>query len=114
MISGSYRIGDPKVSSRAPRTGRARPADLQLARHPFLQVRQELQAHGACREIALELLSCGDIEQYLRLQFPEHSFPDHLASSIHASTEGNSLFMVDLLRTSPIGASSHRRIDDGL
>jgi hypothetical protein len=74
-----------------------RPSDLQLARHPFLQVRQDLQAHGDCREIALELLSCGDIEEYLSLQFPEHTFPPHVAPWIHASTEGNSLFMVDLV-----------------
>ena len=74
-----------------------RPSDLQLARHPFLQARQELQAHGDCREITLELLSCDDIEEYLNLQFPEHTFPANVAPWIHASTEGNSLFMVDLV-----------------
>ena len=75
-----------------------RPSDLLLAKHPFLQVRQELQAHGACREVALQFLSSFDIEQYLALRFPGHSFPDDLASSVHGCTEGNALFMVDLLR----------------
>lgn len=75
-----------------------RPSDLQLVRHPFLQVRQELQAHGACRELALDFLHSGDIKLYLALQFPEHSFPADVASWIHATTEGNALFMVDLVR----------------
>jgi tetratricopeptide (TPR) repeat protein len=75
-----------------------RPSALLLAKHPFIQVRQELQAHGACRELALGFLSSGDAEQYLALQFPEHSFPADLAPSIHAKTEGNALFMVDLVR----------------
>ncbi len=75
-----------------------RPSDLRLAKHPFLQVRQELQAHGACRELALNFLSSGDVEQYLGLHFPEHSFPADLAISIHGTTEGNALFMVDLVR----------------
>ena len=75
-----------------------RPSDLLLAKHPFLQVRQELQAHGDCREVALQFLNSFDIEQYLALQFPGHSFPDNLAPSVHGCTEGNALFMVDLLR----------------
>ena len=75
-----------------------RPSDLLLARHPFLRVRQELQAHGVCRELALGFLTAADVEQYLALQFPEHSFPADLAPSIHANTEGNALFMVDLVR----------------
>src|SRR5262249_2776388 len=39
-----------------------------------------------------------DIERYLALQFPQHRFPEGLAALIHAKTEGNPLFMVDLLR----------------
>ena len=90
-------LGSRIVGMRVLLVATYRPSDLQLARHPFLQARQELQAHGDCREIALELLSCDDIEEYLRLQFPEHTFPAHVAPWIHASTEGNSLFMVDLV-----------------
>jgi predicted ATPase len=43
-------------------------------------------------------LSCQDIERYLALEFPEHRFPEGLATLIHDKTEGNPLFMVDLLR----------------
>jgi predicted ATPase len=75
-----------------------RPTDLLLSKHPFVLVKQDLQARGVCREIALELLTHQDIERYLALQFPQHRFPEELAALIHAKTEGNPLFMVDLLR----------------
>jgi serine/threonine protein kinase len=75
-----------------------RPTDLLLSKHPFVPVKQDLQTHGVCREIALELLTRADVERYLALEFPEHRLPEGLAVLIHAKTEGNPLFMVDLLR----------------
>ena len=75
-----------------------RPSDLLLAKHPFLQVKLELQGRGACREILLEFLSAGEVEKYLALDFPEHRFPAELPRLIHAKTEGNPLFMADLVR----------------
>jgi predicted ATPase len=75
-----------------------RPSDLLLARHPFLQVRPDLQARGVCREIELEFLSRSEIEKYLALEFPEHCFPAELPALIHSKTEGNPLFMADLVR----------------
>ena len=75
-----------------------RPTDLLLSKHPFVPVKQDLQARGVCREVALELLVRRDIERYLALEFPEHRFPEEFAPLIHNKTEGNPLFMVDLLR----------------
>jgi predicted ATPase len=75
-----------------------RPTDLLLSKHPFIPLKQDFQARGVCREIALELLTRHDIERYLALEFPQHRFPAELAALIHARTEGNPLFMVDLLR----------------
>jgi predicted ATPase len=75
-----------------------RPSDLLLAKHPFLQVKPDLQARGACREIELEFLSRSEIEKYLALEFPEHRFPAELPALIQSKTEGNPLFMVDLVR----------------
>jgi tetratricopeptide (TPR) repeat protein len=75
-----------------------RPSDLLLAKHPFLQVRPDLLARGVCREIELEFLSRLEIEKYLALEFPEHCFPTELPALIHAKTEGNPLFMADLVR----------------
>src|SRR5262249_26995014 len=75
-----------------------RPTDLLLSKHPFVPLKQDFQARGVCREIALELLTQQDIERYLALEFPQHRFPEGLAALIHAKTEGNPLFVVDLLR----------------
>jgi serine/threonine protein kinase/tetratricopeptide (TPR) repeat protein len=75
-----------------------RPSDLLLAKHPFLQVKLDLQGRGLCQDIELEFLSSEDIEQYLDLEFSEHRFPVELTALIHTKTEGNPLFMVDLVR----------------
>ncbi len=75
-----------------------RPTDMQLARHPFLQLKPELQARGLCREVPLEFLSRGEVERYLELEFPDHRFPAELLNMIYARTDGNPLFLVDLVR----------------
>jgi predicted ATPase/predicted Ser/Thr protein kinase len=75
-----------------------RPSDLALSNHPFGPVKLELQGRGVCREIALRFLSRDDFDRYLALAFAGHQFPDELTAVLHARTEGNPLFMVDLLR----------------
>jgi tetratricopeptide (TPR) repeat protein/predicted Ser/Thr protein kinase len=75
-----------------------RPSDLLLSQHPFLHVKLELQGHGVCGEILLAFLSPPDVERYLALEFPEHAFPATFDALIHTRTEGNPLFMVDLVR----------------
>jgi predicted ATPase len=75
-----------------------RQSDMLLAKHPFLQVKPNLQARGTCREIELGFLSSSEIEKYLALEFPEHRFPAELPALIHSKTEGNPLFMADLVR----------------
>ena len=75
-----------------------RTEELLLSRHPFAQLKLELQARGVCRDIALAFLSREDVGAYLALEFPEHRFPPELPALIHARTEGSPLFMVDLVR----------------
>ena len=75
-----------------------RPTDLMLAHHPFLQLKRELQMHGSCREIPLDFLTQEEVQRYLASEFPANTFPAELAALIHSKTEGNSLFMVDLVR----------------
>ncbi len=73
-------------------------SELLLLKHPFIGVKRELQTRGACREIEVEFLSPGDVERYIALEFLGNCFPREFAGLIHARTEGNPLFMVDLLR----------------
>lgn len=75
-----------------------RVSDLLRSQHPFGPVKLELQGRGVCREIALPFLSRTDFDRYLELAFAEHQFPMEFADLLHARTEGNPLFMVDLLR----------------
>ncbi len=78
--------------------GAYRPSDLFLAKHPFIGVKRDLQARGACREIDVDFLSAEHVERYLTLEFPENCFPREFAGVVQSRTEGNPLFMVDLLR----------------
>ena len=75
-----------------------RPSDMLLSKHPFLQIKPDLQARGVCRELLLTFLSEAEIAEYLRLEFPGHRFPAEFPRLIHARTEGNPLFMADLAR----------------
>ena len=76
----------------------SRPSDLRLANHPFLSLRQDLQARRLCHELALDMLTPDDVERYFALEFPGHRFPLELPRLIHAKTEGSPLFMADLVR----------------
>ncbi len=73
-----------------------RPSELQLGKHPFQQVKLDLQSRGVCREAPLDFLSRAEIERYLELLFPESHFPAGFVEMIHTKTEGNPLFMTDL------------------
>jgi serine/threonine protein kinase/tetratricopeptide (TPR) repeat protein len=76
----------------------SRPSDLAQARHPFLPLKLDLVARGLCREISPGFLDEAAIDRYVALQFPEHVFPKEFASVIRQRTDGNPLFMADLLR----------------
>lgn len=75
-----------------------RPTELLLLKHSFIGVKRDLQGRAQCREIEVEFLSPSDVERYIGLEFLGQSFPREFAGLIHSTTEGNPLFMVDLLR----------------
>ncbi|MBO0861269.1 MAG: protein kinase [Chloracidobacterium sp.] len=75
-----------------------RPSELLLARSPFVQVMLDFQTRGLRREIALRFFGSHQIERYLAVEFPGHNFPREFPAFIQEKTEGNPLFMVDLIR----------------
>jgi predicted ATPase len=75
-----------------------RPSELVQTKHPFLSLKLDLQARGACREIYLQYLQPSAVTEYIALEFPNNSFPEDFIRLIHQRTEGHSLFLVDLLR----------------
>jgi hypothetical protein len=79
--------------------GSLRPAELTGANHPLRGVRHELQAKGLCEEIALELLSRDDVAAYIEARFGglSSSALRQLAARVYERTEGNALFMVNMV-----------------
>jgi tetratricopeptide (TPR) repeat protein len=75
-----------------------RQSEMLLNRHPFVGVRQELQKQNLCREIEIERLTLEDVTSYLAAEIPRGDFSPELAEVVYRRTEGNPLFMTDLVR----------------
>ena len=69
-----------------------------LQKHPFRRVALELTTQHVATEMPLMLLSRECIGEFLEIEFPGHEFPPDLGDVLHARTEGNPLFMADLVR----------------
>jgi tetratricopeptide (TPR) repeat protein len=91
-------IGTRFETTRVLVVGTYRPSDLQRERHPLVPVKLELQARSLAREITVEFLTREDLLDYLALEIPGHRIPPDLVDLLHARTEGNALFMADLVR----------------
>lgn len=77
--------------------GTYRPVDLIVSGHPLKAVKQELLAKQQCAELPLEYLGEEAVNNYLSARFPANRFPSELAGLIHERTEGNPLFMVNVV-----------------
>jgi DNA-binding winged helix-turn-helix (wHTH) protein/tetratricopeptide (TPR) repeat protein len=78
--------------------GTYRPVDVILAGHPIKNVKRELQAHRLCHELPLEYLTEEDVTQYLTARFPGQYLPSRFRRTIYRRTEGNPLFLVNLVQ----------------
>jgi DNA-binding winged helix-turn-helix (wHTH) protein/predicted ATPase len=79
--------------------GTYRPAALVLGNHSLKAIKQELQAKRQCGEgeVRVELLSTQEVSEYLVRRFLYNQFSPDLAAEIHRRTEGNALFMVNIV-----------------
>ncbi|HEY7411790.1 MAG TPA: protein kinase, partial [Vicinamibacteria bacterium] len=75
-----------------------RPSELLSAKNRFLQVKLQWQRSSASRDVPLGFLGREDVERLVALRFPDHRFPPELLQLVHAKTEGNPLFLSDMLR----------------
>ncbi len=73
-----------------------RPSELQLAQHPFLALKLDLQTRGVARELPLAFLTENEVRAVLALKFPGSALPPEVARLIHSRTEGNPLFVADV------------------
>ncbi|MBA2491608.1 MAG: AAA family ATPase [Gammaproteobacteria bacterium] len=74
-----------------------RPVEVNLGDHPLKGVKQDLRIRGYCEDLPLDYLSARDVGIYLEQRFPDNAFPKALAAFIHRRTEGNPLFMLNVV-----------------
>jgi len=72
--------------------------EMQVSQHPFAQLRGELIARGHLDEVAVSFLELGDVRDYLRLAFGDFPTRADVASLVFQRSEGNPLFMVEVVR----------------
>jgi predicted ATPase len=77
--------------------GTFRPVEVILSGHPLKAVKHELESHQFCEELALGFLSENAVADYLKLRIPMGQLPEELPQLIHGRTEGNPLFMVNMV-----------------
>lgn len=79
--------------------GTLRPVDMTAGEHPMRSIQPELLAKGLCEEVSLALLSHDDVAAYVEARFggAPPSGLHRLAAQVHARTEGNALFMVNMV-----------------
>jgi predicted ATPase/DNA-binding winged helix-turn-helix (wHTH) protein len=77
--------------------GTYRPADVILQEHPLRTVKQELQLHGQCAALSLGFLTKAAVREYLTVRFPRGQFPEALSQVLYRRTDGNPLFIVNVM-----------------
>jgi tetratricopeptide (TPR) repeat protein len=75
-----------------------RPTAVQRRDNPFLRLKLDLDRRGICQEMPLPFLTVPDIEEYLARRFPQNRLRPEFAALVHERTEGNPLYMIDMLR----------------
>jgi tetratricopeptide (TPR) repeat protein len=66
--------------------------------HALTKLKLDLERRGMCREISVSFLTADDVASYISMQFPGHAFLETLPQIVHQRTEGNALFMAEMLR----------------
>ncbi len=79
--------------------GTYRPMEMLAHDHPLRTMKQELELHRYCEELRLKLLSEKDVAGYLAKRFSSDGSrqSDSLAAMIHERTDGNPLFMINVV-----------------
>ena len=77
--------------------GTYRPVETLSGEHPLRAVEQDLLLHGQCERLSLAYLAERAVGEYLDGRCAGHRFPPELAARIHQRTDGNPLFMVNMV-----------------
>ena len=79
--------------------GTYRPMEMLAEDQPLRTMKQELELHRNCEELRLKPLSEEDVAGYLAKRFSSNRSrqSDSLAAMIHERTDGNPLFMINVV-----------------
>lgn len=80
--------------------GTFRSSEVASTDHPLARFPDELQLRGQCGHIALTGLDEAAVESYITMRYPQWQGPttiNQLAQLVHAKTEGNPLFVINVL-----------------
>jgi tetratricopeptide (TPR) repeat protein len=79
--------------------GSARVAELMAEDNPLRELRQALRLDNVCEELPVDLLSLEEVATYVAFRFAGASAAalKGLAAQVHRHTEGNPLFMVNMI-----------------
>lgn len=80
--------------------GTYRPQDLTAdeREHPLLQIIRDLTRYGLCQQIELDWLSEQELQEWLVKQYPTNRFKSDFARWLHERTEGNALFVDEIIK----------------
>jgi predicted ATPase len=82
-------------------------SEMKIKNHPFLRLRSDLLSRRACSEIRLAPLNRNQVEQYLGVKKPNEGYPADYPELLHAKSEGNPLFLEELL-------AGHNEVNDSI
>lgn len=79
--------------------GTFRPADALVSDHPLWKAKQDLLSQRQCAELAVPPLTLADVQAYVDGRFAGAARDQmrRLATSLHERTDGNALFVVDVV-----------------
>lgn len=74
-----------------------RPEEIGPGAHPLKSIAHGLHTHGRCQHLPLAFLNVEDVAHYLTARFPAHRFSPALAVLIYQRTDGNALFVTNVV-----------------
>ncbi len=77
--------------------GTYRPVEIEERGHPLKGMKQELQLHRQCADLPLGLLTQAAATEYLATRLPDHRLINRLGQGLYQRTEGNPLFMLNVV-----------------
>jgi tetratricopeptide (TPR) repeat protein len=111
LVHLSRRIGGSRILI----VGTYRPSDVAVGRdgtpHPLQKATLDMQRYDACHEVALDRLGREECAALISAEYPGNDFPPSLLDFLFEHSEGNALFITEMLRLLREDGSIH--IQDG-